>query len=393
MATVQEILDTDIPRPTWALRPGYQAPLPAKVDFTRTSAKWTLDPSKGLYTPVPSGEHRVFGSQQSLLIEGKPRKNCVDWSSDLSQWSDPSGVVGTAAQSVIDGESAYRVGGTDRVESNAGVTSSSKETISVFVEEDTASKIRIVWKDTSLSASDEVAVDFDFGADSFATHDERGGTLGTPEFHEVSPNGFEGSRILKLDIPVTPDASGNTRKIRIYGNAETGSGETIIHHVQLEEAANSTSPIVTNSSQVYRGGDQLDIDVSSLINNEFTIFVEGLIPVYGEDSNARTIINFGGTVRVLFYWNWSNNSYDVNVNQSTSNINIGGACSAFKSVKIAVSGSKNITRLSVNGQNDNEEPADGNIPTFLSLKAIFRYRKISVTPYLLPFDTLNVFTS
>jgi len=261
MPTFQEIRDTDIPDPTWALRSGYKAPLPGGMTLTRPSAGRTLDPVSGLYESARAGEKRIFGPQQGLLVEGVARTNFVKWSSDLSQWSDPNGSLGASAQSVIDGESAYRLGGSSHLNASAGTTSSSKEVVSVFVEEDTASKVRIAWKDQSLTASQEVAVDFDFGAESFATYDESGGTLGTPQFHEVDSNGFDGNRILELRIPVTPDASGNNRQTRIYGNANTGDGETIIHHVQLEEARNASLPIVTGSSEVTRSADNYEISI------------------------------------------------------------------------------------------------------------------------------------
>jgi hypothetical protein len=79
MATqsVKDILDTEIPKPTFSLQPSRAVPVPSDVTVNRSSGAWTQTPT-GLYEYKSAGQPRAYGGDQSLLVEGPQLTNYID---------------------------------------------------------------------------------------------------------------------------------------------------------------------------------------------------------------------------------------------------------------------------------------------------------------------------
>jgi len=69
MPTVQEILDNPRIDPTFSFRPSDAKALGQDMTIQRGSAGWARDPGTGLIEKVPSGQARITGASQELLIE------------------------------------------------------------------------------------------------------------------------------------------------------------------------------------------------------------------------------------------------------------------------------------------------------------------------------------
>jgi hypothetical protein len=69
MASVQEILSSPRIDPTFSYRPSDAKALGQDMSIQRGSAGWVRDPGTGLIKKIPSGQARITGASQELLIE------------------------------------------------------------------------------------------------------------------------------------------------------------------------------------------------------------------------------------------------------------------------------------------------------------------------------------
>jgi hypothetical protein len=88
MATqsVKDILDAEIPPPTWVLNPTKANPLPSEVDFSRNSRGRTLD-TDGTFKFVGKDTPRIYGAQQDLLVEKESKQLVYNPQVSVAAWN------------------------------------------------------------------------------------------------------------------------------------------------------------------------------------------------------------------------------------------------------------------------------------------------------------------
>jgi len=354
MDTVQEIL-TETARPTWSFRPGYGAPFPDKMTLSRSSASRTLDPASGLYKSVPSGERRISGPQQGLLVEADGRTNYLRWSSDVSQWNVAgSSLIGTQP-SIIGNENNDKVAhihegydNSDRVgQASAGIFSSSFETAWFIGEliEDQSQGSSIDLLVDSLASGDQVAQ---------AGYDFSNGNINT-SFDTVKANaqtlqinGNPGVLLAAVYDPSVGSYGGEGRRIKLRparGNVKT---QVAWHHAQIEEQRTATSPIVTGSNEVTRDRDDISIDIDPLNPNERTFLVT-FTPQFFYFNPYQNILSLSGGGGD--YLKMPNSSFPkpIVAYDGDNSTTTGGTIKKFQKNKVAVSVTDNKIRLAGNG--------------------------------------------
>jgi len=355
MATVQETL-TETPRPTWFFRPGYQAPLPQGMTLSRPSAGRTLDPTSGLYTSVPSGEKRVFGPQQGLLVESDSRTNRVRYSSRIntSRWSPSSIDTETARDSILDNAIAHELKGDGtsadaRVTQNSGSLRGGNETAYVLVEKASSDLIALgVKNSTDNSWLSLVEYDWSTGG----TNVVAGSVLAsnTKILRSRGPNGAELALFaLKVSSSNSSNDSGDSAKLTLYPDRNANGNSAIFHHAQFEVNRDRSSPISTGSFEVTREGDNVTVDLGDAFNSNggtllvnFTLrsfFIHNTMVLAGLPGGGKDYLNIkvGTFLSTL-------ESYDGN-----STVSVAGKIFSFQKNKTAISVTPNERRLAANG--------------------------------------------
>jgi len=354
MATVKEILDTEIPRPTWTFRPGYKAPLPEGMTVSRPSAARTLDPVSGLYTSVPSNEKRVFGPQQNLLVEGQARTNHLLQSADISSWNLTGGTNGvsvTSATSLIDNETAHEVTGggasDDFAFQDAGTFSGNTEVAHIRVERGTADLIALGVQNAS-TGSVVALVEYDWanGATTVVS-----GSADGDHIRILTDDGGNGGEavdfILRISGGNAENTSGESRQVRVYPDRNGNGNSVFSHHAQIEEALNTSPPIVTGSSEVTRSADVYQFPVGDWYTEAaaITLYLEFTHQFYDADFprflEAKSVSDF-----LLF-----NNESRLRINNSIgSSQDVAKQLTPYENTKFAISYTDSQFAASFNGK-------------------------------------------
>lgn len=296
MPTVQEILDTELPKPTFALRPGENAPLPDEVTLTRSSAAYTLTP-QGYYKRISAGKPRPYGPSQGLLLEGAQITNAIDHRHIGSgSWSS------IATTSPVDGVEAD--GNAVQIEDN-NTSNTEHSDYSDTVADDSKGHTAVFWlkKDPGNSAYTSFALEL-FGGTNLQRE-----ILVTPDTGavvETSKNDGtyaveEKGDSYKITITINNNSSGNTSRLTrvcpVYNtdgttsmdNSATGSvivdaplmfkhANRIIGDPEIRDTYFST-PIISSDLSVYpanitRNGETLTITLPNS-GQQNTIFTTG----------------------------------------------------------------------------------------------------------------------
>lgn len=352
MLSVEKILNAEIPRPTFALSPGYNAPLPNGVTVTRPDTSpytaRTLDPVSGLYTAVPDDTQRIYGAGQGLLVEGGQRTNHWKLSSDISQWQSQGASVGASKASLIKGETAYAVSATssgDAMAANTGIgpAHNGEAVAHCFIEKIDSDKVAIGVEDRGAFTNIALAT-YEFSTDTAnaSTGIEANARI-------LTSNGPNGGKVVHLIVRYDESsASGNSIYGEFYPDRNGNGNSAIAHHFQREEEVNGAVPIVAGGSATTRNGDAYTISVGDWWNtNEVTIYAE-IAPLYyyksfGPDdilvkSNNMFAIGPGSSPP------WEILTKD----NSGTNIQV-GSLSPYSVSKAALSATSSEMRLSVDG--------------------------------------------
>jgi hypothetical protein len=273
MATVQEILDTEIPRPTFAFRPGYNAPVPSDVTFSRPSAGQTRNPASQYgYKSVPSGRRRIYGPKQGLLLEGNSSTNVLPYSSNLNAWD---GTSLTQHESIFQGqnENAYSLenGGPNQ---SAGTYTANSETLTIIAEKQSDDILTFKMENGGTSTS--FSYDFDFANETFSNNSSRDITEEL-NWREIAKRGPNGGRLIELNIQYDPTIEGDdgsTRQLR------PGTSDHITHYWGIQERDFSYSPVITEGSQATRSASSFEIETGGWHNTKEGSWVLNLIPLF-----------------------------------------------------------------------------------------------------------------
>jgi hypothetical protein len=185
---------------------------------------------------------------------------------------------------------------------------------------------------------------FDVDNETFSIDKERNGAVASQHFRNLGL-GPNGGTLYEVRVRVQFDSGGNARKARVSGGVTNGA-YSIFHHAQIENAAAPSSPIIMGSSQVNRGRDAVDVDLSDGWNERgLTLFFEVQLRYF----NFTFVRIFKEpTVGGILVDN-SSDGYRVGGNGITDQDLASNANGPFEVDRIALSLTPYETRFAVNG--------------------------------------------
>jgi hypothetical protein len=237
------------------------------------------------------------------------------------------------------------------VRENFGVHTSNEEVAYVIAVVQSADAFEVLLKDAS-NYENVAKASYRFSNDS-VTPGSIGGELEANR-RILTESGPNGGRVVQLILRYDAsdvdgaDRSGTNRRLRIHVNIDGDTKRTALHHAQIEEAPNASSPIVTGSSAVTRGGDQATINVGDWWNEqEMTFFYEIIPQFFHRNDFAERLLNISGRIRLYDTAPWGVEFRDQNGDRGP----FVSSVSPFESTKIAVSfiAGPDEVRLAVDG--------------------------------------------
>jgi hypothetical protein len=370
--SVKDILDAEIPKPTWVFQPTHAAPLKSEMSVSRGSKGWALDSRSGKYEEYGSDTPRIQGGRQGLLIDPQ-RENEILYSSDISNgvW-DTSGVSLTNGANLIAGGNSKYInpsGGTsDRITiqgGDAGGYSTNIETLSVIWERQTNQTVWLrLLNDTAGGIVAEIK--YDMGSRQISSQ-SLSGTGGPIEAYirVITESGPNGDPVYQAVVTYDSggESLGDTRDLWIIPDNSSGVSNICLHHVQLEEAKFPSTPIRTTGSQKTRQADD-DLYVYSGGQPEWFNSRKGTflltVKSHGAIGNAQWLA--GGGVR-WFYQGTGVQTYDGSNFLSLGDIqtDMGGQTRQYKTRKLAVSCNRKKMRGASDGGNFGSSAHNGNL--------------------------------
>jgi len=284
MTTVQEILDADIPDPTWTFAPGYGKPLPSEVTtFDRGSQRRTLG-QDAQFKNVAAGAQRIYGPKQGLAASIHAVTNEQLDSSNFGNWGENGATVtDNTLTSLIAEENAARVegGGNYKDAISAGFAapySSSEEFIYGIFEKGTSAKFRISWRENN-NYNALGTLTYEWGADNPLNTSSSVIYGMSHVLFEEGPNGNKvliiGGRYDPTDINGN-DYSGNDGQSFIWPDVTESGNDTICHHMQNTKGENQNAfalPIVTDGTSNSVNGETLKGELPDSFNTDTGTFI------------------------------------------------------------------------------------------------------------------------
>lgn len=400
MATVQKILDSELPSPTFTLLPGLAKPLPSDVTFTRPDVDdpdptaRTLDPRKSKLVAKGADTPRIIGNEQDLLLETGSRTNQVDHSSavNAANWGTSDLDPESEVTSVFEGEKAYEqfddpnTAGAGYLKKFSGTLTGSDEVFHVVIEKGTADLIAFQVRNGAAGAVMEVA--YDWTTDTFTT---QFGSVAGEHSREFPFKGPNGGKLIHLVFRYAgsndDNINGDGRVVWLYPDEDGSGGSTIYHNIQLEEAPTHSFPFATNASATTRGGDSLKLFDGSQPDwwnpNQGTFFVEFTDRRY--NTQKATILDSGTNNQYIVFTDGGN----IISKDGTNIANPTQGATPFERQKVAVSFNDSEMRIAVDGTVDSK-PHTGTYPQATTIRVdVFEALQASIgkmrySPVFLP---------
>jgi hypothetical protein len=188
--------------------------------------------------------------------------------------------------------------------------------------------------------------------------------------------------------------AGDTRQFIIYPDFAANGNSTILHHAQVEEMYNASSPIATSGTKKTRAADDYSITVGDWYNdNEGTFHAEATPRFYKDNNNnAQTLLGEGNNRYFFFY----NGDVRFRVGGSSSIIT---KYTNYERTKVAISLTENEIRASASGSSVTRTISGNDLlsaPSSISLGAegfLGTLHGLRYYPTALPESTLNTLTS
>jgi len=285
------------------------------------------------------------------------------------------------------------------------MTRGGQETLSVIIEKGSSNLTDFAWKDTSSSASDEFRYSYDWSNDTLTQTLANDATERYRGFRTLEATGPNGGQLVRVVVGLNADNVGSPLLFRFWGDPVGNGNTTVLHHAQIEEAPNASSPIVTQGSPVTRAPGKYVISLGDWWNtDEGTIFAE-FVPQYYNLTTGFEIDNLirkGGSTSAAWLQLTGNNPFGVKSNSFTgSSLKLSNEATPFESVKAATSVNRSGSYvISVNGvsksdiaDGSNLLGQQGDILDLNQQDYIGTFLLILYFPRALPESTLNAITS
>lgn len=401
----------EVPAYVWDFPRTATIPDEVREEWTRGSAGRVLN-AQGKYVSRGSDVPRLSydGETPGLLVEAAGRTNHVLNSSDASQWITlNSASVSATSTSIIKGETAHEVTGGgnnfDLIQEDAGTFSGSQEVVAFWAEKGTSPETNFVIRDKT--SQDSNIVRLDWSSESLSNPQAKFGSIDRTDLRvlNVTPNG---RKTVVVVIAYTPATQGNNRVIQFHPDPVDNDDSAILHHAQIEEAPNASSPIVTQGSPTTRSADGYAIQKGDWWNTKEGTFIFEFVPQLFYQPFDLTQFGFLDSQGVpASYLNiyWADNpapfQIQVQHNRSTSNRTAAPVqAPAFQKSKFACSFSDSGRLIvSLNGQSKTRQNTKATDPLLeekdiqIGDESFVRYAGISYRRRALPESTLNQITS
>jgi len=310
---------------------------------------------------------------------------------------------------VLEGETAHEVTGTggsfSLIRQDASTFSSSQDTLSVVIEQVTSSETRFIVRDNDAGAGN--FVELDWSSFTLTNSETNFGSVDRLNLRRIRGS-YNGGELVDVRISYTPETSGNRRQVQFQPDSIDNDGSAYLHHAQLEEAPNVSSPIVTGSSAKTRAGDDYVIPKGDWWNTKEGTFIFEFVPqlfYQPFDSEQFGFIDSNGEPTSYFNIYWADNPapFEIQVQHNLAGPNrtvAPGTAAAFQKSTFACSFSNSGKLIvSLNGQSNTRQNTKATAP-LLEEKDIqtgdasfVRYADISYLPRALPESTLNTLTT
>lgn len=282
MASVQEILDLDIPPPTWSLRPTYATPI--RSDMSYNSAATTgkpdtdhyFNPQTGLYESVGADVPRAHAERQGLLIEARQQTNYME-NSYPRGWMGRNGVAGEKQDGfngIVEDYDASLIadqGATvDGAWEYAQTFSSSREQLRVWLENTKGDDGNVMEVRVRNGGGDIAArAKYDWRDDTVVQEDFGTIELYVRKLEQTGPNnGVLLDMCLHYDpfLPGSNVSSGDSRYAVMLADPNNNGGAYYLHHANLSEGNSAQTPIVSDGGPTTSAGDRAEITDTSFRN-------------------------------------------------------------------------------------------------------------------------------
>jgi len=391
----------EVPAYVWDFSRTPTIPEEVREEWTRGSAGRVLGPN-GKYVSRGSDVPRLSydGDEPGLLVEATERTNHILNSSDPSNWNK-SDVTLTGATSIIKGETAHKADSTsgkfDFVSEDSGTTSGNPETILFILEEGSGGEVRMQLKQPG--GAKHANLDFDWSSKSLLVDStSSSATVDEKNFRQLEVTGPNGGLLIEVRFTISGVPSGQSRQVVLFPDRSGNQNFVYLHHAQLEEAPNASSPIVTQGSPVTRAGDDYAIfeggQPSWWNPNEGTLIVTFSWQSYERGGSTR-LVSDGPNARHLSI----GGGFGIFSTDSRNTTGEVGTLTPFGLDRFALSFGQQDIILSVNGSSNNAGGHDGNLLSAQNLQIgemdnlNGRFEKLLYTPRALPESTLNAITS
>lgn len=364
MPSVEEILSVEFDS-TFSLRPSQEGPLTPDVDFARPSVASTFNANRDI-VEKQSGEPRIFGSEQSLLLEPS-RTQLFSSPQDFtsSDWQKTRVTVSNTGTSK--GQNRYKIAENNDTDTFHQISQSftANDGDPIAVSAIVKSKGRD-WVRILLNLQDNSNINTFFNVEDGSigqnTESTSAASIREQSTHEIG-NGFY--LIKFVAIPDNPDDKFTKANITLAREDGTifydGSGSlgVDILAAQAEVGRFTTTPILSGGPT--RDAESLTIAGSDFANDEEgTYFIEAKIRA--EETNANFPIRFNASIDRLksnfnapFSWSF----FDASVNSPIFSL---GSVSAYEVFKIAVAYNSQEVRVAIDGNSKRDSSTyDGDI--------------------------------
>lgn len=290
MPSVEKILNSNIPNPSFSVIPGRAAPLNPDMSISRDNVDGAAKDQtlvSGEYVGKGENTARIYGPNQGLLVQANALRNKVKHSAAIvaqsqgGNWSEPNGgsASSTAKTNIIDHPDAnaqrYKsssLGYTLRQDSCDNY-SGGTDVASVVVEKGSTDKIGFSVE--NKSTSDKILIEYTFSSGGKNVFLDQSNAVRSPIRVRDIAAASEGGRPVKRIAVALSENSSDSPRFEVIPDRNGNAGSATFHHAQITDRATWHTPIPTDETFREEDADNYQISAGDWYNpNEGTWVLE-----------------------------------------------------------------------------------------------------------------------